>query len=371
MTSENKSIERTHLQHDMGGWREKLMSHYRRGQGHLLAYIWNRFQWDYNHKLGRVPSFPLNIDIEASSTCALRCDHCFRQYMDMKEDGHMDLDLYKKVVDECAENNLFTLKFSMRGEPTASPDIVEMVQYARDKGIKEIWVNTHGGHLTDEMIRGFINAKLDALTISFDGLGEMYESVRIPLRYDRMLERLKMVSQIRKEMGSQKPRLKVQALWSSIKEDPDKFFKTMEPLVDHVAYNIDFDYKKIHLVPDPDYICYRLWQRLSVTSVGDVLKCPSDFEKDEVLGNVRTTTLKEIWDTAQEDERQRHLNGQRLQSSICEKCHHGATVEHGAKTHGGKEHVGDQIVYEDGFEGVGLNRKPDENGNSDTNTKQS
>ena len=102
--------------------------------------------------------------------------------MDIGEDGFMELATYKKIVKECGDNGLFTLKFSMRGEPLLHPDIVEMVEYAKECGIKEVWINTNGGPLTEGLCRGLLRAGVDWLTVSFDGLGEMYESIRKPLK---------------------------------------------------------------------------------------------------------------------------------------------------------------------------------------------
>lgn len=349
-------IKQNKLQFDMDtGW-QSVMNHFRRGKGHLISYFWNRFKWDYFHRFNIVPQFPLNVDVEASSRCNLKCEHCFRQYMDMHEYDFMPMELYRKIVDECAKYKLFTLKFSMRGEPTLHPDIVEMVDYAKKKGIKEVWVNTHGGQLNEKMVEGFIRANLDCLTVSFDGLGMMYESIRIPLKYEESLEKLKMFMEIRKKLKAKKPIVKVQTLWSAIKDNPEEYLNVMGNIVDKVSYNIDFDFKDIHFIPDPDYVCYRLWQRIAITSEGDFLKCPSDFEKDEILGNLNESSIKELWDTKQQQERQRHLSRKRLESAVCKKCHHGAKVEKNTKVYSDKPQKVNAVVYDDGFEGVGLNR---------------
>ncbi|MBI4838248.1 MAG: SPASM domain-containing protein, partial [Nitrospirae bacterium] len=242
-------------------------------------------------------------------------------------------------------------------EPTTNPEIVGMVEYAKKKGIKEVWVNTNGGLLTEKMAEGLISAGLDCLTVSFDGLGEIYESIRVPLKYEDTLARLKMFMNVRKKLGAKKPIVKVQTLWSAIKNNPDEYLNIMANIVDKVSYNIDFDFKDIHFRPDPDYVCYRLWQRIAITSGGDVLKCPSDFEKEEILGNVNTDSIKQLWDTTQQQERQRHLSGRRLESAVCKKCHHGAKVEKDAKVYSDKHQEVNAVVYNGGFEGVGLNRQ--------------
>jgi radical SAM protein with 4Fe4S-binding SPASM domain len=356
MSDKTVAIKENRHQFDLNtGW-AYWRNHLERGKGKMVQYLWNRVQWNYLHKFNFVPSFPLNVHIESSSECNIKCDHCFRQYMDMKEDEHMPMDMYRKIIDECAKYNLYTLKFSMRGEPTLNPEITEMVAYAKEKGIKEVWINTHGGNLTGEMMEGFVKGGLDILNISFDGLGEMYESIRKPLKYDKSLEKLKIVREVRDKLNSTKPLLKVQSLWSSIKHDPDEYLNIMSEIVDKVAYNIDYDFKEQHFVPDPEYVCYRLWQQLSITSKGDFLKCPSDFEKEEVLGNVMNMSIKTAWDTMQRKEREQHLARKRLDSDVCAKCHHGAKVFKVEKQLGDQNRNVNDIEYKGGFEGAGLHR---------------
>ncbi|MCX6259353.1 MAG: radical SAM protein [Bacteroidia bacterium] len=327
----------------------------KRGKGKEFSYEQFRYQWDVYPKIRKVPDFPLNVDMEVSSICNLKCDHCFRQYLDVGKQGLMDFDMYRDIVDECGRNKLFTLKFSMRGEPTLNPRIVEMVEYAKSKGIKEVWINTHGGNLTEEMVKGFCDARLDWITMSFDGLGKMYESIRKPLKYEESLEKLKMLSRLRDKYYSDMI-INVQTVWSAIRENPQKYIDVMEPIVDRIAYNSDMNFREITLVPDDDFICPRLWQRIAICSNGDYLKCPSDFKKLEVLGNVATMSIKDAWDILQEHQRQLHLKGYKKLSQVCQECHHGC------KKVKRKIEIAGEVVedynyeFEKEFKGVGLNR---------------
>ena len=72
------------------------------------------------------------------------------------------------------------------------------------------------------------------------------------------------------------------------------FYNTLIPYTDRIAYNPDMNFEEIDVVSDPNFVCPRLWLRLAITSEEDVLKCPSDFEKDEVMGNLKHTTLKNM-----------------------------------------------------------------------------
>ena len=46
--------------------------------------------------------------------------------------GHMTLELFKKVIDEI-EGNIEAVTLASRGEPTLNPNIIEMIQYAKNK----------------------------------------------------------------------------------------------------------------------------------------------------------------------------------------------------------------------------------------------
>ena len=334
---------------------EYWSNEYRRAKGKVADYLWNRFQW--NNFPGKiVPPFPLNVDIEVSSICQIQCDHCFTQYMDIGENDLMPLDMYKKIVKECGDRGLFTLKFSMRGEPLMHPDIVEMVRFAKEQGIKEVWINTNGGKLTEELAHGLIGAGVDWITVSFDGLGQMYESIRKPLKYQETLEKLKTLRRVRDELNAN-TLLNVQTLWSAIKEDPQEYLNVMKPIVDRVAYNPDMNFKEIIMVPDDTFVCPRLWQRIAITSRGNYLKCPSDFRMEEILGNVADYTVKQAWDILMGRQRELHLSGQKKESVVCNKCHHGAKKKRIELDVGGEHRQDFSYDFKKDFLGSGLNRK--------------
>lgn len=338
---------------------EFLKNELRRSKKKRLDYIKNRIQWKYWPKK-KVPVFPLNVDIEVSSRCQIKCDHCFRQYMDIGENDFMPLDMYKKIVAECGKYNLFTLKFSMRGEPLLHPDIVEMVRFAKDAGVKEVWINTNGGPLNEKLSRGLISAGADWITMSFDGLGKMYESIRIPLKYEESLEKLKTLRRIRDELHAN-TLLNVQSIWSAIKDNPEEYITLMKGIVDRVAYNPDMNFEEVTLVPDAHFVCPRLWQRICITSRGNYLKCPSDFTMAEILGNVSDYSVKEAWDILQQRQRELHLSGFKKDSIVCGKCHHGSVKQEKKVDLGTMTQNNFTYQREQEFKGHGLNKHANSN----------
>ena len=120
---------------------ENVKFNYRRGKGHLFAYMKNRVKWHYYPRLKIVSEFPDHIDIELSTACNLKCPMCYTITDSFKERvsrQNMSFDLFKKLVDECAAHNAYSIRLSFRGEPFLNPNIIDMIKYAKDKGIKEI-----------------------------------------------------------------------------------------------------------------------------------------------------------------------------------------------------------------------------------------
>jgi hypothetical protein len=335
---------------------EYLRNEWRRSQGKRLSYLKNRYQWRQYPSKQIVAPFPLNLDIEVSSKCQIQCDHCFRQYMDVGENDLMPWEMYRQIVDECGRYGLFTLKFSMRGEPLLHPDIVEMVAYAKRAGVKEVWINTNGGMLNEHMARGLLTAGTDWITMSFDGLGAMYESIRKPLKYEESLYKLKCLRRLRDEIKAP-TLLNVQSLWSAIGRNPHEYVELMKSIVDRVAYNPDMDFGSYTMVPDHNFICPRLWQRICITSKGKYLKCPSDFMMQEVLGDISDYSVKQAWDMLQGEHRKMHLDLRKKESTVCNKCHHGAKKISKKVTMDGADRNDFTYVRNQEFQGHGLNRK--------------
>lgn len=273
----------------------------KRGKGHLLSYIANRIRWHLYPRIHRVSTFPDHIDIETSSACNLRCPMCYTVTDEFKETvkiGLMDFDLFKRLIDECARYKAYSIRVSFRGEAFIHPDIYDMIKYAKDAGIKEVSSLTHGGMLDEDKFRKLIDIGLDWLTISFDGVGETYNKIRAPNKYDEQIAKIKRFSEIKKELGLVKPVIKVQTIWPAIANNPEEFYNTFEPIVDQIATNPLIDFS-VNRAENSEYIenftCPVLWQRLIIGSDGKVLLCVNDEMGSEIIGDVNNESIYDVW----------------------------------------------------------------------------
>lgn len=314
--------------------RERLWEEKRR---YFKDYCVNRYQWFSYPKWYHVADFPLHVDFEASFRCNLNCPMCFRPHIDKKNYGDMDFDLYKKGIDECVKNGLYSIRLSWRGESTMNPNIVKMIKYAKEKGIKEVSFITNGRLLDGDLAKGLIRAGLDYLTVSVDGLEEHYNKLRKPNTFRDISKQLKDFYVLKNKIGNGFPLLKVQAIWTYIKEDPAAYYSHFKNFTDKINFDPENDYSIKDVPQDNDFICQYPWQRITVTWNGEVPLCISDWNMHTKIGDLRTQTIKDIWrGKAMDEYRKTQLNKKRLSIPCCKKCHRPSTEQLGDKPEGKK-----------------------------------
>ena len=271
-----------------------------RSKGHFFSYILNRLRWHIYPRVHHVSNFPDHIDIEISSTCNLSCPMCYTITDEFKEKvnvGLMDINLFKKLIDECKKFKPYSIRISFRGEAFIHPNIFEMIEYARNAGIKEISSLTHGGMLDETKFRKLIDLKLDWLTISFDGLGEEYNRIRAPNIFEEQVEKIRRFSEIKKELKVVKPLIKIQTISSAIESNAMDFYNVFSDISDQIASNPLIDFS--HTVIDDNYLehftCPQPWQRLVVGSDGNAMMCSMDEIGTYIVGNLNDNSIYDVW----------------------------------------------------------------------------
>lgn len=321
-------MKNTKVQFSLGTRLRELKYHLHRGKGHLWRYLWNRIQWNYFPRFKLLPRFPEHVDIELSSACDMRCPMCYTTTELFKErvpKKLIDMELFKKIVDESVAEGAYSIRLSLRGEPFLNRNIVEMTRYAKDRGIKEVSTLTNGLRLNPEIFEQLIDAGLDWLTISFDGMGETYNRIRHPANFDEAVAKIRQYHLIKKRRGRDKPVVKIQTIWPAIADDPQAFYDLFAPIADQVYANplVDYLKKDTDIVYQQRFTCPVLWQRLVIGSDGSVFLCINDEFGHQIVGNARNQSLREIWLGPKMMEARRiHLNHKGVeQIDICKLCH--------------------------------------------------
>lgn len=299
----------------------------KRGFGWEKDYADYRGKWVSWAKNQTISDYPLLVDIELASVCNLRCPMCYTITKEFKHQVNatlMDWDVFTRIIDEIG-GKVPAIRLSLRGEATLHKKFAECIRYAKDRGIKEVSTLTHGGKLTLPFFEEIAAAGLDWITISIDGVGETYEKIRKPIKFDELLDKIKAIKRFKEERGLKRPVIKVQGIWPAIRENPQEYYETLAPHVDLVAFNPLIDY--LGNDEEIDYLdnftCPQQYQRLVIGADGRVMKCSNDEENREVIGDIRQETVHQIWH-GEKMQAVRELHKRKrgfMDSEVCRRCY--------------------------------------------------
>jgi PqqA peptide cyclase len=113
---------------------------------------------------------PLALIAELTHRCPLHCVYCSNPLELQSRGLELSTEAWSRVLREAAEAGVLQVDFT-GGEPLARPDLVELVRAARSAGL---YVNliTSGLPLDERRLADLVNAGLDHLQLSFQGLQE-------------------------------------------------------------------------------------------------------------------------------------------------------------------------------------------------------
>lgn len=296
-------------------------------QGNFTRFVFNRVNWYMAPKNQITTPFPLHVDLESASTCNMNCPMCYRR--GLKETGQMEPGLFRKLVDECADQEVFSIRLSWRGETLTHPRIKELIAYACER-IPNVSFLTNAFFVDEDMAECFIDCGVSYVAVSFDGIGEIYEKVRAPAKFEENRRRLEKLKRMREERGAKLPQVRLCTIWPAIKDDPEAYARTMRPVSDYMVCNPYINFMGPMQIK-PDFICQYPWERLVVGFNGDVQCCTGWEADDIILGNASNTSLRDMWHSERMGEiRRLHSEGRRLELQSCARCRHGSKGDEGA-----------------------------------------
>lgn len=266
--------------------------------------------------------FPLHLDIEATSCCNLKCTFCDKlPLLEKSQLGFMDFNLFKKIIDEGADNRLWGVKLSYRGEPLLHPKIIDMIKYAKNKKIIDVYFNTNGMLLNEKMCQKIIDAGLDRISISVDGTDPVtFERERVGANYAVIIANIECLMNLKRKQNIDFPRVRVQTV--------------QLPAVDLIEYKnywmgrcdeaAVIDYKDScsrNETMVSNWACPQLWQRMTIEWDGTIFACNNDDLRTLSVGNISNKSVFECWhDDFIKNVRRLHKEGKSHLVKDCNGC---------------------------------------------------
>ena len=265
-------------------------------------------------------SFPKVILIDTISYCNLRCSMCVHKEM-IRKKGIMPWGLFTKIIDEIAEvDKNVRVWMVFFGEALLlkrkTPSIFDMIAYAKSKGLTDVVLNSNGNLLDHKAAKGLIESGLDAIYIGMDAFKpETYVKVRVGGNYEKTVNNVVNLIELKKQMNSENPKVFVQFVEMDIntneKEDFIKFWAAKGAIVKirpKVSWAGMINAPNLILGNEERWPCYWAMQTISITDTGKVVTCAVDLDAKYVAGDVNEKPLKEIWNSGLKKLRHLHIS---------------------------------------------------------------
>jgi organic radical activating enzyme len=268
----------------------------------LARYLVHRYRYEIFPQKGVVDDFPPYLQIEPSSVCNFRCVFCFETdptFTDKKAGfmGRMTFDFFRQVTDQ-AQGNVEFLSLASRGEPLACPDIVQMLEYTRDKFLN-LKLNTNASLLDERKCHAILSGGVKTVVFSADAAKEpLYSQLRVNGKLEVVLKNIERFQHLRQTQYSDKPMItRVSGVKFSDDQDLDSMQEMWGGLVDQVAFVQYNPWENVYIQSPTgvESACSDLWRRMFVWWDGKVNPCDVDYKSTLSVGTFPKVSLSELW----------------------------------------------------------------------------
>jgi radical SAM protein with 4Fe4S-binding SPASM domain len=310
------------------------------------AYREYRARFEAAKRREYVGPFPVNMEIEASYHCNLRCPFCPRFVGEGERAlGHMSEALWRKILGEARDHALPSLMMDHEAESLMNPRFFQMLGEARDAGILDLWLSTNGMLLTPERAARLIDGGLTKLNVSIDAATpETHAKLRVGARLPQVVENVRAFLRLKQEKGAHHLRTRISFVEQreNLGEKRAFFdFWRREPGVNMITFQECTDFSPFEK-PDADahlgereledkyggdepFHCSVPWEMPVIDTQGNVMPCGRpvrEHTRDFVLGNLEAgDTIASCW-TGEKMQALRalHARGEWYKNPMCRVC---------------------------------------------------
>ncbi|RPJ54959.1 MAG: radical SAM protein [Acidobacteria bacterium] len=269
----------------------------------------------------------LQLQIETTTYCNSRCVFCPHHKMKRTRES-MDMDLFKKIIDEAAALPLISqICLTGLGETLMDKQLLERVDYVRRR-MPTIHLDmfTNGHLFTAELYRELAKRRLTKLYVSLNAVRpEQRKAIMGLSDYDQV------VSELRKAIA-----LKLLATPIVVKavvnpdllggDDITEFERNWNGMYCeggnaflHTEGNWAGDTWRMRT--PPTHICTRVMMAIMVLVDGRVAQCCFDTDGRYILGDLRTETIKDVFNSEKATALRLAMSeGRRDEIELCKGC---------------------------------------------------
>lgn len=300
--------------------------------------------WSMMRKSSVILGRPMNITLEPTSLCNLKCPVCETGANLLGRKGqHMTEEQFRIIIDKIGPHTN-TLMFYFMGEPFLNKHAYEMIRYAKAAGIPWITTCTNGDPVNPEKL---VDCGIDEVSFQIGGITqETHQVYRVNSNLERVLKNMRETIRLKRERGS---KLRVACgfiLMKHNEHEKEEFLRMATEMGVDEAVVVDPCVRTVeqgHLyLPDdkrhwyydaeafrrgklkpkslPDNECPWIYYSMSIHVNGDVVPCCRDPKGQFKMGNLLEQSLDEIWNGEPYRNFRDRIHREQGKISICQLC---------------------------------------------------
>ncbi len=338
-----------------------------------------------------VRAWPVLVKVDISPLCNLRCTYCVHARPsdeDQSEAGEllrlqsfrpaqkMPVAQFAAIAEEIRGKSMAVSLYYL-GDPLVHPQLDEICGLCAEARLNSHISSNFSFRLSDERIASLVTSGLTHLTVCVDGMTqESYERTRVGGRLDVVLDNLRRVLEVRRQLGMKRPKVEVQfikfrhnlgelddaAAWAA-RHGVDQFTSYWGNL--HNYTDLTTSNSGV-FAPKPDRSlpqCTWPYFSMQIKYNGDVIPCCYHRHGEQyagpdadsrIVGNVFESSVWEVWNSREYRalrrlvaRPQRSLAEPELRTTFCEGCPTVFDTDSNVRVRHGHEHDWDDLYTRD------------------------
>lgn len=260
-----------------------------------------RKNWDSAGNELKKQEHPLQLSIELTSYCNLRCKMCYYNFIENKTRKHMPLELVDHIVKEAQDLHVESLWLGAYSEGLLHPDMVEVLKRFAAVNSLDYWLLTNGTLLNEKIAETIVDVPLTWLSVSLDAATpDTYKMIRggrlelVEKNIDRFLE-------IREKKNSKLPFLRVSFVdMAENHNELELFRKKWEGRADIVDIQtfVDMSDEGLSDSINKNFVCRDPYRMVSIKYDGELLPCCNvAYKASGERLYLRDMSIKQFWES--------------------------------------------------------------------------
>jgi len=305
-----------------------------------------RKQYEYyqKYKPTRFPdnSTPLNVEVESTYHCNLKCPFCARVVEgNSKVNQHMDRNVWETFCSQIKGSTTKSLMMDHEGESLLNPRLPDMISEARSAGVVDIWLHTNANLLTKRKSEELIESGLTKLNVSIDATTEQtYSKVRPGGNFARVEENLLNFIDLKRRLDRRDIRVRASFVYNEQnKNERSSFIQRWKDHVNLVAIQSMIDMSSFadpasFLSQRPDkhgdakilnsFTCSHLWSTPILDTNGNIAACGMPIRtsttNDLIIGNILEERLSDLWNSDKIIKLRESHKSSTISCETCQAC---------------------------------------------------